>query len=91
MGAGKNHAQAPHVVHERSEEATDAAIDPPGEGRKSATTTNLQVMPHLTSKSVGSRKAASSHKNTTRRSGASGQKKRRLGHRKVLGEGRSTI
>jgi hypothetical protein len=75
MGAGKNHAQAPHAMHVKPEEAVDAAIAPPGEGRKSATTTNPQVMPYLTSKSVG----------------ASSQKKRRLGRHKVLGEGCSAI
>jgi hypothetical protein len=85
MGAEKNHAQGPHVVDVKSEEVEDAAIAPHDEGRKSATATNPQVMLYLTSKSVGSRKVASSRKHAIRRSG---QKKRRQGRWKVLDEGR---
>jgi hypothetical protein len=64
---------------------------PIGEGRKSVATTNLQLKLSLTSKSVGSRKDASSRKHNTKRSGASEQKKRRQGRWKVLGEGRLAI
>jgi hypothetical protein len=76
MDDGKNHVQAPHVVDVKLELTEDAAITHGDKGRKSVTTMSSQVMPSLTSKRVGSRKAASSRKHAAR-SDAGNQKKRR--------------